>query len=186
MNPHRELPGQTDNTGSPASGEPVFLVVGRLGRPHGVHGEIYLQVLSDFPERIQVDKIVFVGPDQQPLRICATRPHRNNLLVSFDGFSNREAVGKLHNHLVFVRRDSIPALPDGEYYHHQLIGLRVVTEEGQLLGKLVEILETGANDVYVVRPKSGREILLPAIRSVISSVNLERGEILVRPLPGLL
>ena len=79
-----------------------------------------------------------------------------------------------------------PDLPAGEYYHHQLLGLQVIDETGKLLGQVSEILETGANDVLVVRPSMGEEILLPAIDPVILQVNLEQGVMQVHLLPGLI
>jgi 16S rRNA processing protein RimM len=108
------------------------------------------------------------------------------LLVAFEGYPGREQVAVLRNQLVQVRADDRPLLPEGEYYHHQLIGLQVLDEAGNILGKLVEILVTGANDVYVVRGPAGEEILLPAIESVILDVNLERGLMKVYLLPGIL
>jgi 16S rRNA processing protein RimM len=87
---------------------------------------------------------------------------------------------------VYVRADDRPQLPDGEYYHHQLIGLQVVSDEGDILGILTGIIETGANDVYIVRSENDREVLLPAIESVILEIDLERSEMLVRVIPGLI
>jgi 16S rRNA processing protein RimM len=92
----------------------------------------------------------------------------------------------LRNQFVLVRADDRPALPEGEYYHHQLIGLLVVDEREIALGELVEIMQTGANDVYVVRLRAGGELLIPAIDSVILAVDLERAEIQVQLPPGLL
>jgi 16S rRNA processing protein RimM len=77
-------------------------------------------------------------------------------------------------------------LPEGEYYHHQLIGLKVVSEQGKVLGKVTEILATGANDVYVVRAEIGPEILIPAADEFVRAVDLEHGELQVRLVPGLL
>jgi len=82
---------------------------------------------------------------------------------------------------VFVRTDTLPNLPEGQYYHHQLIGLQIVTEQGSRLGKLVEILETGSNDVYVISGEEGQEILLPALEGVILAVDLEKKEMRVQP-----
>ena len=76
---------------------------------------------------------------------------------------------------------NFPRLPQGEYYHHQLLGLQVINKEGQLLGTLVEILETGANDVYVVKGESGEEVLLPAIDGVVVGIDLENHTMLVEP-----
>ncbi len=83
-------------TGSPW-GEPLFLAVGKLRRPHGVRGEILLEVLTDFPERFQAGAVVYVGPRRVPLTIRSVRPHRGMLLVAFEGYENRDTVGMLRN-----------------------------------------------------------------------------------------
>ena len=174
------------DAGSPQKGEPVFLAVGKLRRPHGVHGEIIMDVLTDFPERLQRGMTLYVGPDHQPLLLRSYRPHAAALLVAFEGYDTPEQAGELRNRLAFVPVADRPPLPEGEYYHHQLIGLKVVSEQDELLGKVAEILETGANDVYVVRSEAGVEILIPAVDEFILNIDLERGEMRVHVVPGLL
>lgn len=182
-----EGPQQSDKpAGSPSPGEPVFLVVGKLHRPHGVEGEIILEVITDFPERLQPEVGVYVGEEHRLLRIRDRRQHARGLLLAFEGYHDPERVGELRNQWVYVRAEDRPPLPEGEYYHHQLLGLRVVDEEGKHLGILTHILDTGANEVYVVRPESGPEILLPAIEPVILDINIEKGEMRVHVLPGLI
>jgi len=151
-----------------------------------VQGELLMDVSTDFPERLRRGVQVFVGEDHRPMRITHRRVHQNALLISLEGVDTAEQAGELRNSFVYVRADDRPKLPEGEYYHHQIIGLRVVTETGRLLGVLTQILETGANDVYIVQPEQGPEILLPAIEAVIGEIDLERGEMRVHPLPGLL
>lgn len=170
-----------ETTGSPISGEPTYLVVGKLRRPHGVKGEIMMDVLTDFPQRLRRGKEVFVGPQHNPWVIRSVRTKDQALLVSFEGLEDCDQVGVLRNLDVYIRASNLPELPDGEYYYHQVLGLRVVDEAGSEMGTLVEILETGANDVYVVRDHQGHEILLPVIDDVICAVDLVRGEIRVRP-----
>jgi 16S rRNA processing protein RimM len=172
--------------GSPQPGEPAFLVVGKLHRPHGLRGEMVFEIYTDFPERLEPGVSVYVGENHQPLRIRSRRPSHTTLLLAFEGFKDPESAGELRNQLVYVRADDRPPLPEGEYYHHQLLGLQVVSDEGRELGKLTQILDTGANDVYVVRSTSGAEILLPALASVIMDIDLEAGKMLVHLLPGLL
>jgi len=174
------------SAGSPVEGEPVFLVIGKLRRPHGVKGEILMDILTDFPERVRQGLMVYVGQDHSPLRIRSRRTHQKAFLIAFRGYDSLEEVGELRNQMVYVRAEDRPPLPEGEFYHHQIIGLRVVSETGVVLGKVVEILETGANDVYVVRPEQGPEILLPVIDPVILDVDLAGGEIHVHLLPGLI
>ncbi len=120
--------------GSPPDGEPAFLVVGKLRHPHGVHGEILMEVITDFPERLQSGMTVFVGEDHQPQRIRSLRGHGRGLLLTFDGFTTPETVGALRNAMVYVPTADRPPLPEGEYYHHQLLGLRVVSDDGQRAG----------------------------------------------------
>ncbi len=174
--------------GSHGNGEPVFLVIGKLRRPHGVHGEILMDIITDFPERIKAGTRVFVGPqhEEQIIHSVRGRGTASTLLVVFEAFNNPEEVGVLRNQYMYVRAEDRPPLPQGEYYHHQLIGLPVLTDEGQVLGVLSEILENAANDVYVVRPKQGADILLPAIDSVILDIDLQQREMRVHLLPGLL
>ena len=172
-------------TGSPITGEPVFLVVGKLQRAHGLRGEILMGIQTDFPERLKTDSTVFIGDEKIARNFKSIRQHNKGLLVSFDDYDTREKASELRNQLVFVRVDDRPELPEGEYYHHQLIGLRVITDEGQTLGILSEILETGANDVYVVREEGSKGVLLPAIEDVILNVDLTGKEMLVHLIPGL-
>lgn len=178
-------PSSEQTTGLPPSGEPVFLVVGRLRRPHGVSGEIVMDVITDFPERLRSGMRVYVGENHLPLQIRKCRPHVNNLLLAFEEILERDAVGVFRNELLYVRTDDIPALPEGDYYHHQILGLRVVSDGGEFLGTVVEILETGANDVCIVRPSEGPDFLMPMIDSIILQIDLDQGEMRVRLLEGL-
>jgi 16S rRNA processing protein RimM len=158
--------------GSPTAGEPAFLAVGRLRRPHGVRGEALVDVLTDFPERLQPDTVVYAGEQHLRLTIRSRRHHNEGLLLAFVGLDTPEAVGQLRNQILYVSGADRPPLPEGEYYHHQLIGLAVQDERGLVLGVLTEILETGANDVYVVTAVGGNEILLPVIPGVVLDVDL--------------
>ncbi len=176
---------ELDLSGSPRSGEPVFLAVGRLGRPFGVEGEIFMAVYTDFPDRIEPKSTLFVGDKYKPLIVKKTRWHSGKLVIAFEGFTTREEVGELRNQWVTVRTADRPPLPEGEFYHHQVLGLQVITETGEHLGAVKEILTTGANDVYLVKTVDGGEILLPAIESVVIEINLSEKVMRVRLLPGL-
>lgn len=172
--------------GSPLPGEPVFLVVGKIRRPFGLKGELLMEVHTDFPERLEAGLTVFVGDDQTLFKLKRTRWHSRLLLVAFEGVNDPDAAAVFRNQYVYVKTIERPQLQDGEYYHHQLLGINVVLEDNRILGKLIDILETGANDVYVVLSPEGKEILLPAIEPVILNIDLNRKNMLVRLLPGLL
>jgi 16S rRNA processing protein RimM len=173
-------------TDSLNSSEPVFLVIGKLHRSHGVQGKILMEIITDFPERINPGIQVYVGEAHKPLTVNSRRSYREGLIIGFNGYDNPEVVSELSNSWVYVRADDRPELPEGKYYHHQIIGLLMKTIQGEALGAIVDILATGANDIYVVHPNSGGEILIPAIPSVIREVSLQKGEIIVELIPGLL
>lgn len=172
---------QRDNTGSLPLGEPVFLAVGYIRRPHGVRGEMLMDLLTDFPERLVPGKRLYLGEEHLPVQIRSVRPALQAVLIAFEEFEDRDQVAAFRNQYLYVRADELPPLPEGEYYHHQLLGLMVFDREGHALGVLTEILETGANDVYVVRDEQGREILLPVIEGVILEVDLQSHRLIVNP-----
>jgi len=171
-------------SGSP-DGEPVYLTVGFLRRPHGVLGEIILDLHTDFPERLKSGRQLFLGEEHKPMTLASARPHAKGMLIKFTGVETPEDVGKFRNQWVYVKASDMPPLPEGQLYQHELFGFSVVDESDQLLGELVEILETGANDVYVVKDANGRELLLPAIPSVILKLDPDRRLIRVHLLEGL-
>ena len=108
------------------------------------------------------------------------------MLVKFEGVDTPEQAGLFRNQWLYVKTVDVPPLPDGQIYQYQLFGLRVVDDGGTELGELAEIIETGANDVYVVKDRQGREVLLPAIPAVILEVDLVRRLMRVHLLEGLL
>ncbi len=162
------------NSGSPATGEPEYLVVGYLRRTHGLQGEILMDIATDFPERLQRDTRVYIGAGHEPAVIERVRAVSRGVLIKFLGTESAEAAARLCKEAVFVTSRDRPELESGQYYHHQLLGIAVFDEAERPLGALTEILQTGANDVYVVQQPSGQELLLPALASVIVSVDLKR------------
>ena len=147
-----------------------------------------MSVWTDFPERLTPGVCLYVGDDHQPYEVRKARWHRQDLLIAFEGYANREEAGIFRNQLVSVHVDEIPPLKEGEYYLHQLVGLDVINDENSTqLGVVEKIIETGAeNDVFLVRAEDGTEILIPDIESVVQSINIKAGDMRVRLLPGLL
>jgi 16S rRNA processing protein RimM len=172
--------------GSPLPGEPFFLAVGQLRRPHGVRGEMNMVIYTEFPERLQPGTQLFIGERHQPVVVSRRRWHRSVLLIAFEEYPDRTSVEVLRNQTVFIQADHLPELPEGEYYQHELLDLQVVTDAGEMLGGVVEILETGANDVLVVEADGEEEILLPLTDEVVQEIDLDKGLIKVHLIPGLL
>lgn len=183
--PTEQAPAQAGHPGSPTVGEPVYLAVGLLRRPHGVRGDILFTVTTDFPERLRPGTVVYVGDEKREMKIVRRRSHNDGVIFGFGGISTPEQAAKYTGKTAFVPAEGRPPLPEGEYYHHQIIGLDVFDETGASLGVVSEILETGANDVYVVKNPAGRELLLPALQQVVLEISLERKFMKVHLLPGL-
>ncbi len=142
-----------------------------------------MEILTDFPERLRPGKPVFIGEEHHlPMKVTRVHQHGKNILLGLEGIETREQAAELRNQYVLVQTKAVPFLPKGEYYHHQLIGITVLDDQGKQLGTLEEILETRANDVYVIRSGEGTELLLPAVENeVILNVDLKRREMVVRP-----
>ena len=175
----------TSNMPGSPDGEPVYLVVGFLRRAHGLRGEMIMDVHTDFPERLRNGKRLFVGEEHQPVTLVSTRPHAKGMLVKFKGIDKPEDLARFRNQWVSVKAKDVPPLPEGQMYQHELFGFQVVDESNNPLGELVEIIETGANNVYVVKDSNGRELLLPNIPSVILNLDPARRLMHVHLLEGL-
>lgn len=172
--------------GSPGEGEPFFLAVGQLRRPHGLRGEMTMVLYTEFPERLQPGEQVFIGERHKPVKISRQRWHRDMLLIAFEEYPDRNSIEVLRNQTVYVSVDQLPELPEGEFYQYELVDLQVFTDEGVHIGNVVEILETGANDVLILETEGEQEILLPYIDEVVREIDLDRGIITVHLIPGLL
>ena len=166
------------------SSEPAFLAIGRVLRPHGVRGELRVEIHTDYPERYAVYKTVYLGPKHIPHTIESHRFHQGKVLIKLEGIDDRTAAEGLREQWMLVSAaDAIP-LKDGEIYVHQMIHLRVVTVEGEDLGEIQEVIETGANLVYIVQGPNG-QLLLPDIPEVFLEIDLAAGVATVRLLEGL-
>jgi 16S rRNA processing protein RimM len=149
-----------------------------------------MEILTDYPERIpQHDRLYLAHPstpdDGTRYALEGVRPHQGVLLIKLGGCDDREAAEKLRGMLVQIPLEEAVPLEEGEYYHFQLEGMDVETDEGEWLGRLAEVLETGAHDVFLVRGPRG-EILLPSIEDVILQLDLDARKMIVHPLPGML
>jgi len=180
------MPNKDSKTGVQSKGEPDYLAVGLLRKPHGLRGDLLLEIYTDFPERLKPGTTILAGDKHQPLKITRRRPTNDGMILGFEGINTPEEAGKWRATVVYVPTADRPTLPEGQYYHHEMIGLTVVDETEKVLGELTEIIITGANDVYVVTPAEGKDILLPALKEVILAIDLPANTMRVHLLPGLI
>ncbi len=168
------------------SAEPHFLVIGEISKPHGVRGEVRVIPHTDLPERFTWLESVYVGRTN-PRRIAVegVRFHKELILLKLAGYDDRNAAELLRGEWLQVPEEEAIPLEEGEYFLYQLIGLDVVASTGEHLGTLVEVLETGANNVFIVRGPE-REILLPDTDEVVLEIDFDQNRMTVFLLPGLL
>jgi 16S rRNA processing protein RimM len=165
--------------------EPDFLNVARVVRPWGVRGDVKIELLISDAENLTRARQVYIGEPPRAVKVQRVHLHGGSILLKLAGYDTPEQAEALRDQVVSIpRADAIP-LRANQYYHHQILGLSVVTAAGEALGQIVEIVETGANDVYVVKGPRG-EVLLPARVEVVKRVDLETRQMTVELLPGLL
>ena len=160
----------------PPEGE---LVVGVILGPWGIKGDLRVKLLSEVAGRFEPDSVLLL--DGKPARIVRTSPHKDGLRIHLDIVRDRNDAELCKGFYLTIEDDEAAPLPKGTYYHHDIVGLDVRDEAGESLGKVTEILETGANDVYVVQSGRGKELLLPAVKEVVLHVDLDAGTMTVRP-----
>jgi len=162
--------------------------IGRISGTYGYKGTVKVVPLTDFPERFQDLRQVYLNHAGE-VRLVAVEsavPQNKVILVTIRGVESKEDALNFRGALLMVDEKDVYPLPEGVYYHFQLVDLEVVDSQRGYLGQLAEVLETGANDVYLVKSPEYGEVLIPAIKDVIQSVDLDQGVMKVTLLPGLL
>jgi 16S rRNA processing protein RimM len=167
-----------------------LIVVGYISGTHGIKGQVKLHSYSGNLASLQATQQVCLrsksGVSFQ-VRLKRASDHSGKILLSLDGYDSITQAEDLIGCELLLQRDQLPAPDEDEYYWHDLLGLSVITNAGIKLGVVADILETGANDVYLVKDaENRREYLIPAIANVINSINLQSGTMFVTPLEGLL
>lgn len=160
-----------------------YVAVGRVLRPWGLRGDVKVESLSDFPERFDPGSRVWL--DGQERTIEDARSQTGFLYLKLSGIDDADSASEYRGHLLEVPESALTPLDEDQFYHHQLVGLRVVTLEGEELGGVTEVLSTGSNAVLVVPGPNG-ELLLPFIEDVIRAVDLAAGRVTVELMEGLL
>src|SRR5215470_5358257 len=170
------------------------LVVGRVGRPHGIRGEVTVQVHTDDPDlRFAAGSVLATEPAARgPLTVSASRWHSGRLLVTFAGYANRDQAEELRGTLLSIDSSEVgPAADPEEFHDYQLIGLDVLTRGGEPVGVVTDVLHQG-QDLLVIQPPEGAasgehgEVLVPFVAAIVPEVDVAAGRLVIDPPPGLL
>lgn len=158
------------------------VVIGKIVAPFGLKGEVKVVPFTDFPERFKEMDEACVGSEEagEMRRIESVRFHKGTILIKFEGVADITAAEELRGAEVRIRESDLVPLEEGSYYVHDLIGMDVLTTEGEDLGKVKEVLTGRANDVYVTD-----RALVPAVKEFVKSIDLQKRQIVVEPIEGL-
>ncbi|MED3624249.1 ribosome maturation factor RimM [Neobacillus thermocopriae] len=165
--------------------------VGKIVNTHGIKGEVRVISRTDFPEeRYKVGNklYLFLPNEAQPIELTVKshRTHKNFDLLVFEGYENINLVEKFRDGILKVPESQLKELEEDEFYFHEIIGCLVKTTQGEVIGKITEILTPGANDVWVVKGENGKDILIPYIHDVVKEVDVQEKMVLIEPMEGLL
>ena len=163
-----------------------YLPVGKVVSTHGIRGELRVHPLCDGPEFIcKLKTLYWDGNGLKPVSVNHSRPHKNIALVTLSGVETVAQADVLRGKTLYFNRDDVELAP-GQYYVDDLIGLQAINADtGRQYGTLRDVSFTGANDVYHIADETGREYLFPAVPEMIEQINLETGQILIRPIKGI-
>jgi 16S rRNA processing protein RimM len=156
-----------------------MIVIGKIVTPHGVRGDVRVIPLTDFPERFAKLKSVFLD-DGTELAIENVKNHNQLLILKFVGLNDRNEIEGLRGKLLKIAKKDAVKLPKGEFFTFDIIGLKVYDDAGSYIGKITDVLKTGSNDVYVVDQEDKRQVLIPALKKVVTSIDIDAGQMIVK------
>jgi 16S rRNA processing protein RimM len=171
---------------------PEYLILGYVLRPHGVRGELRVSAMTDYPERVaKLKQVYFSRNPENPTDVKAypvesARLHQNYILLKLKDIDDRDQADTFREYAVMVDMGNAVPLEKDEYYLYQLIGLTVKTADGMEIGKITDVFETGANDVYVVQNARHGEVLIPAHKETLVDIDVDAGVVIVNLPEGLL
>lgn len=165
-----------------------MLQVGVITQTHGVRGEVKVFPTTDDVNRFKKLKQVILdtGKETMPLEIQSVKFFKQFVILKFKGIDNINDIEKYKRCSLYVTREHAVPLEEDEYFIADMIGMEVCTEDGNIFGTLKDVIETGANDVYVIENAEHGEVLVPAIKECIRSVDIEKGEMMIHLMDGLI
>lgn len=174
----------------PMQNKTEWATIGKIVALFGVRGELKVLPLTDIPDRFTSLKAVYVNTDRHTYKsypITSVRPYKGEmLLVKLEGITSANDAEVLRGQSLWIPESELAQLPPDSYYQHDILGLKVYTLSNQEVGQIVDLFPTGGNDVYVVRTHERKEVMIPAIKTVVRQIDIVRGVMYIDPLPGLL
>ena len=162
-----------------------YLEIGKIVNVHGLRGDVKVVPWCAEPEFLCEFDTLYLGKAQKPVNVTAARLQKGNVLLHLEGVDTVEAAEQLRNQVLYMDRDEVE-LEEGVYFIQDLIGLEVLdADTGKSYGKLSDVMQTGANDVYEIKDETGKTVLIPAIPDVVQETDLDGGVMRIRPLEGL-
>lgn len=164
-----------------------LLEIGKIVNTHGLRGEVKLVPWTDTPDEFEDIECVYVKikSEYKPLTVQSVRYQKNNLIVKFEEFNDINEILPYKGMTLYCDRDELGELPEGVYYIVDLIGLNVVNEEGESVGVIADVFNTGANDIYDVKREGKKNLLLPVIDEVVKKIDIEKKQVTVHIMEGL-
>lgn len=166
----------------------MLITIGKVLKPWGIKGEIKIESLTDFPERFKQVRRVFLVSPKGTEKSCAMRSVRYSgsaPLLLLDGFDTPEQAKTITGWLIKIPEEEAIPLPKGQYYWFELLGMEVFAEDGEKLGSIIDIFETGSNDVYVIK-HNGKEVYIPATREIVKNVDTKARTMIIHLMEGLM
>lgn len=165
-----------------------WLYVGKIANTHGLKGELRVLAATDFPqERFKKGSVLYLDVDgkKMELEVSTYRPHKQFHLVTFKGLENINLVEKYKGLKLYVHAEHVHDLSENEYYYHEIIGCEAIVD-GEAIGVIDDIFETGANDVWVIKRPGKPDALIPYIESVVTEIDVVAKRVVLQPIPGML
>jgi 16S rRNA processing protein RimM len=186
MTVDRDPNASPNNHANTAASTDEWAAVGVIVGVFGIHGELKVRPLTDFAERFTAGAVIYLGERHEPRVITSSRAQGAQFIIGLEGCATANDAERLRGKSLAIPSSELAALSAGQFYQHDIIGLRVERMDGKPLGVITDIIPSGANDLYVVRETtSGQERLLPAVKEFIRDVDLTAGVMRVEPIPGL-
>jgi 16S rRNA processing protein RimM len=171
----------------PKRQETEWATIGQVVALFGIRGEVKVRLLTDIPDRFEQLQTVYLGNEHRQHTIERVRPYKGEMIIlKLTGLDDANAATPLVRQEIMIPTSQLAQIPPDRYYQHDILGLTVLTLDGQVIGPIIDILQTGCNDVYTLKGPDGRQVMIPAIKEVVKRIDLIRHTMYIDPLPGLL